>query len=37
MIDLVFGMPAHQMGINLRECEDQSWLKVQAVPVFRYD
>jgi hypothetical protein len=22
---------------NLRECEDQSWFKVQAVPVFRFD
>jgi hypothetical protein len=22
---------------NLRVCEDQSWLKVQAVPVFRFD
>jgi hypothetical protein len=24
-------------GTNLREWEDQSWLKVQAVPVFRFD
>jgi hypothetical protein len=24
-------------GTNLRECEDQSWFKVQAVPVFRSD
>jgi hypothetical protein len=24
-------------GTNLRECEDQSWFKVQAVPVFRLD
>jgi hypothetical protein len=24
-------------GKNLRECEDQSWFKVQAVPVFRSD
>lgn len=24
-------------GKNLRECEDQSWLRVQAVPVFRFD
>jgi hypothetical protein len=24
-------------GTNLRECEDQSWFKVQAVPVFRFD
>jgi hypothetical protein len=23
-------------GTNLRECEDQSWFKVQAVPVFRF-
>jgi hypothetical protein len=22
---------------NLRECEDQSWFKVQAVPVFSFD
>jgi hypothetical protein len=24
-------------GTNLRECEDQSWFKFQAVPVFRFD
>jgi hypothetical protein len=24
-------------GTNLRECEDQSWFKVQAVPVFPFD
>jgi hypothetical protein len=24
-------------GTNLRECEDQSWFKVQAVPEFRFD
>jgi hypothetical protein len=24
-------------GTNVRECEDQSWFKVQAVPVFRFD
>jgi hypothetical protein len=24
-------------GTNLCECEDQSWLKVQAVHVFRFD
>jgi hypothetical protein len=24
-------------GRTLSECEDQSWLKVQAVPVFRFD
>jgi hypothetical protein len=24
-------------GTNLRECEDQIWFKVQAVPVFRFD
>jgi expansin (peptidoglycan-binding protein) len=23
-------------GMNLRECEDQSWFNVQAVPVFRF-
>jgi hypothetical protein len=31
-------MPEPQFGgTNLRECEDQSWFKVQAVPVFRFD
>jgi hypothetical protein len=24
-------------GTNLHECEDHSWLKVQAVPVFEFD
>jgi hypothetical protein len=24
-------------GTNLRECEDQGWFKVEAVPVFRFD
>jgi hypothetical protein len=24
-------------GTNLSECEDQSWFKVQAVPVFRFE
>jgi hypothetical protein len=24
-------------GTNLRECEDQSWFKVQTVPVFHFD
>jgi hypothetical protein len=24
-------------GKNLRECEDQSWVKIQAVHVFRFD
>jgi hypothetical protein len=37
MIELVSGMPAPQLGTNLRECEDQSWFKVQAVPVFLFD
>jgi hypothetical protein len=23
--------------MNLRECEDQSWFKVQAVPVLRFN
>jgi hypothetical protein len=30
--ELVSGMPAPQFGD-----EDQSWFKVQAVPVFRFD
>jgi hypothetical protein len=25
------------LGTNLRECEDQSWFKVQAVPAFRFE
>jgi hypothetical protein len=29
MTGFVSGMPAHQMGQNLRECEDQSWFKIQ--------
>jgi hypothetical protein len=37
MTELVSGMPASQLGANLRECEDQSLFKVQAVPVFRFD
>jgi hypothetical protein len=37
MTELVSGMPAPQLGTNLRECEDQSCFKVQAVPVFRFD
>jgi hypothetical protein len=37
MIEIVSGMPAAQFGMNLRECEDQSWFKVQAVPVFCFD
>jgi hypothetical protein len=37
MIELVSGMPAPNSGTNLRECEDQNWLKAQAVPVFRFD
>jgi hypothetical protein len=36
MTELVSGMPAAQLGTNLRECEDQSWFKVQVVPVFRF-
>jgi hypothetical protein len=27
MIELVCGMPAPQLGSNLRECEDQSWIR----------
>jgi hypothetical protein len=30
-------MPTPQFGANLRECEDQSWFNVQAVPVIRFD
>jgi hypothetical protein len=33
MTELVSG----SSGTNLRECEDQSWDRVQAVPVFRFD
>jgi hypothetical protein len=36
MTELVSGMPVPQLGLDI-QCEDQSWLKVQAVPVFRYD
>jgi hypothetical protein len=38
MTEPVSGLPAPQLGTNLRECEDQSWFKVQAVPydVFSY-
>jgi hypothetical protein len=34
-IELVTGMSAPQFRDEFRECEDQSWIKVQAVPVFR--
>jgi hypothetical protein len=34
MIEFVSGMPAPQFGDEFCECEDQSWFKVQAVPVF---
>jgi hypothetical protein len=37
MNELVSGVPAAQFETNLRECEDQNWLKVQAVPVFRFE
>jgi hypothetical protein len=37
MNEPVSGMPAPNSGRNLRECEDQSWLKLQAVPVFRFE
>jgi hypothetical protein len=33
MIELVFSVPAPQFGEEFRQCEDQSWFKVQAVPV----
>jgi hypothetical protein len=29
MVELVSGIPAPQSGMNLRECEDQSWFKVK--------
>jgi hypothetical protein len=28
---------ASNLATNLRECQDQSWFKVQAVPVLRFD
>jgi hypothetical protein len=34
MTELVSGMPA---GMNLGECEDQSWFMVQEVDLFRFD
>jgi hypothetical protein len=37
MIELVSGMPTPQFGDDLRECEDKSWFKVQAVLVLRFD
>jgi hypothetical protein len=38
MTKLVSGMPAPQFGDEPScECEDQSWFKVEAVPVFRFD
>jgi hypothetical protein len=37
MIELVSGMTAPQLGTNVCECEDQSWFKVKAVPVFSFD
>jgi hypothetical protein len=37
MIELVSGMQHHNSGMNHREYEDQSWFKVQVVPVFRFD
>jgi hypothetical protein len=37
MTEHVSGMPAPQSGTNLRDSENQSWAKVQAVPVIRFD
>jgi hypothetical protein len=37
MIELASGIPAPQFWDNLRECEEQNWFKVQAVPVFRFE
>jgi hypothetical protein len=36
MTELVSGCQHLNWGTNLRECEDQSWFKVQAVPVYRF-
>jgi hypothetical protein len=36
MSELVSGMPVPQFR-DETSCEDQSWFKVQAVPVFRFD
>jgi hypothetical protein len=36
MIELVSRMRLN-LGKNFRECEDQSWFKIEAVPVFRFD
>jgi hypothetical protein len=33
MTELVSGIPTPEFGSNLRECEDKSRFKVQAVPV----
>jgi hypothetical protein len=35
IIELISSIPAPEFRTNLRECEDHSWFKVQAVPVFR--
>jgi hypothetical protein len=37
MPELVCGMLVPQFGDESLGCEDQSWFKVQAVPVFRFD
>jgi hypothetical protein len=37
MTEPVSDMPTPQLGTNLRECEDQSWFKVQDVHVTRFD
>jgi hypothetical protein len=37
MTELVSANQHLNSGTNLRECEDQSWFKVQAFPVFRSD
>jgi hypothetical protein len=37
MVELVSGMPAPQFEDKFRGCEKQSWLKIQGVPVFRFD
>jgi hypothetical protein len=37
MTEFVSGMPAPQLRDSLREWQDESWFKVQAVHVFYFD
>jgi hypothetical protein len=36
MTELISGMSAPQLGTNLRECEDQSWLTVRVPQVEKH-